>query len=177
MLVRKKRWRNRGQLSLLFQTEWIRINTPTLVLSYPACFAFQDSLSGIIRGETNSLGWDYLDHRSWILLKYGDKEPYDALSSQLVQMNHGNRPNDVTVTTLVHKLFLKVSTHPAKLTWLGLTFSGSKGGGKTPNMLLDSQEYQQAGDLKTAGTLCSLGELPLHGARQSRASEPSGQLE
>lgn len=113
----------------------------------------QDSLPGIIRDETSSLGWDDLHHRSWILLKYGDKETYDALSSQLVLMNHGNKPSAVTVTTLVYKLFLKVSTHPAKLTWLGLTFSGSKGGGKTPNMLLGSQEFQQDGEVKTAGTL------------------------
>lgn len=82
-------------------------------------------------------------------------------------MNHRNRPGSVTVTTSVHELFLKVSTRPAKLTWLGLTFPGSKRGGKTSKVLLDSQELQQAGDLKTAGALCSLRELPLHGAWQS----------
>lgn len=122
------------------------------------------------------------------------KRHTNALSSQLIQMNHWYRPSAVLVTASVHELFLKVSTHPAKLTWLGSLskpdfFRTKKEGGKTSNMLLDKWGFQlgkaRAGwrpkdyrnPLLDRRDPTSLGHLPPSLARQSSASVPSGQLE
>lgn len=94
----------------------------------------------------------------------------NALSSQLVQTNHWSRPNTVTVAALVHELFLKVSTCPAKLTWLGLLskpnfFRTKKEGGKHPTCFwiignFSWAKHMQTGDLKTRGILCQTTGTP-----------------